>query len=91
MTNIMCEQCSEHMYHVHPTHESRTLYWRVTRSSTRYVTNILFFIFESFFVTGEVTSPNFLGFYPNNLDKNYLIEVEQWMILSLDFSSSEMV
>ena len=37
--------------------------------------------------TGEVTSPNYPDNYPNNLEKTDMIQVEQGLILSLQFTA----
>ena len=39
------------------------------------------------FATGEVTSPNFPNYYPNNIEKTVQIKVEQGMIISLQFTA----
>ena len=39
------------------------------------------------FATGEVTSPNFPNYYPNNIEKTVQIKVEQGMIISIQFSA----
>ena len=45
------------------------------------------FVSERFLVTGVVSSPNFPNPPPNNLDKEYTIEVEQELVLRLEFDS----
>ena len=37
--------------------------------------------------TGEVTSPNYPDYYPNDLEKIETIQVEQGLILSLQFTA----
>ena len=39
------------------------------------------------FATGVVTSPNYPGNYPNNLEKTETIQVEEGLILSLQFTA----
>ena len=39
------------------------------------------------FTTGFVTSPNYPGNYPNNLEKTETIQVEEGLILSLQFTA----
>ena len=39
------------------------------------------------FATGVVTSPNYPGNYPNNLEKTQTIQVEQGLIISLQFTA----
>ena len=43
--------------------------------------------FRPLFFTGVVTSPNYPGYYPYNLDKTYMIQVEQGEILLLQFNA----
>ena len=42
---------------------------------------------RDFFFAGVVTSPNFPGYYPHNLDKTEKIQVESGKILRLEFTS----
>ena len=54
---------------------------------------VLFFsenLSEKFFATGVVSSPNFPGNYPNNLRKTETIQVEQGLILLLQFTAFNM-
>ena len=37
--------------------------------------------------TGVITSPNHPDYYPNNLEKTEMIQVEQGLILSLEFTA----
>ena len=43
--------------------------------------------FERLFVTGVVTSPNYPGYYSYNLNKTYVIQVEQGHVLSIHFTA----
>ena len=43
--------------------------------------------FERLFVTGNVTSPNYPGYYPFDHDKTYIIQVEQEHVLSIHFNA----
>ena len=44
-------------------------------------------MFTIFLATGEVTSPNYPNNYPNNLKKTEKIQVDEGLILSLEFTS----
>ena len=39
------------------------------------------------FTAGEVTSPNYPGNYPNNLEKTQTIRVEEGLVISLQFTA----
>ena len=39
------------------------------------------------FTAGEVTSPNYPDYYPNNLEKTQTIRVEEGLVLSLQFTA----
>ena len=43
--------------------------------------------FERLFVTGVVTSPNYPGYYSFDLNKTYVIQVEQGHVLSIHFTA----
>ena len=48
------------------------------------------FVSERFLVTGVVSSPNFPDRPPSNLDKEYTIEVEQGLVLRLEFTEFDL-
>ena len=48
-------------------------------------------VFERFLVTGVVTSPNYPDKYPFYTEKNYTIEVEQGLLLLLEFTDFRIV
>ena len=49
--------------------------------------NLEFPSIKSLLLTGVVTSPNYPGEYPNNLDKTHTILVEQGLVLLLHFTA----
>ena len=44
-------------------------------------------MFLNVFATGEVTSPNYPNNYPNNVEEREMIQVEQGLVIYLQFTS----